>query len=182
MKNLICFILFFSFLMMNINAQEISEKDNSLLDNFIKSKISIVKVKIESDTLSKVFSGAFYKVDAGFAFTENMSYCSGDVFVIKEGALYVMEGKTDSMRTLVSLVKNDFFLKGETDAKAFEMALDKIYPMSEMNEKHKEHLKSGGKWYFIRDEFFDSKSGFTVTLDQNSRILNISYNLEAIKK
>ncbi|MDQ1296120.1 MAG: hypothetical protein QG611_98, partial [Bacteroidota bacterium] len=82
----------------------------------------------------------------------------------------------------VSLVRTDFYLKSETDAKIFETALDKIYPISDMNKEYKEHLKIDDKWYFIRDKFFDSKSGYIITLDQNSRILNISQSLEAISK
>lgn len=182
MKKYICFTAFFCFMLMNISAQGISEKDNTMLDNFIKSKVSIVKVRIGSDTLAKVFNGTFYKVDAGFAFSEDMSYCSGDMFVIKDGELIVLNGKSDSMTTVVSLVRKEFYLKTETDAKNFEMALDKLYPMSDMNEKYKEHMKIGNRWFFIRDKFFDSKSGFIVTLDQNSRIRNIGYSLEAIKK
>jgi hypothetical protein len=86
------------------------------------------------------------------------------------------------MTTVVSLVRKEFYLKTETDAKNFEMALDKLYPMSDMNEKYKEHMKIGNRWFFIRDKFFDSKSGFIVTVDQNMRIGNIGYSLEAIKK
>jgi hypothetical protein len=167
--------------MMNINAQEISEKDNSLVDNFIKSKISIVKVKLGSDTLSRVFSGTFYKVDAGFAFTEDMTSSSSELFAVRDGIISVIQ-KTEDMSPLVSLVREGFFLKSEADAKIFEMALDKIYPVSELHEKDKEHLKIGNKWYFLRDTFFDSKSGFTVTTGPDSKILNISYSLEAIKK
>jgi len=182
MKKFICLILTLSFLSINMIAQEIPEKDNSLLDNFIKSKISIVKTPIVSDTLAKVFDGTFYKVDAGFSFTEQMSYCSGDIFNIKDGALFVLEGRNDSMLTLLSLVKNDFYLKTASDVKAFETSLDKIYPISNMNLQYKQHLKMANKWYFIRDKFFDSKSGYIVTLDQNSKITNISYSMEAIKK
>jgi hypothetical protein len=174
--------MIFSILIIKINAQEISEKDNSLLDNFIKSKITIIKEKIVSDTLARVFAGTFYKVDAGFKFTDDMTYCSGDLFVIKDGALFVLEGRMDSMLTLVSLVRTDFYLKSETDAKIFETALDKIYPISDLNKEYKEHLKIDDKWYFIRDKFFDSKSGYIITLDQNSKILNISQSLEAISK
>jgi hypothetical protein len=174
-------MLFFLFCILNINAQEISAKDNALLDDFIKSKISVVKEKIVSDTLAMVFAGTFYKIDAGFAFTENMSSSSSELFAVKDGNIYVIE-KIEDMSPLVSLVKSGFYLKSEADARIFEAAIDKIYPVSDLHLKDKEHLKVGNKWYFIRDTFFDSKSGFTVTLDQNSKIVSIAYNLEAIKK
>jgi hypothetical protein len=171
-----------NFLGINIIAQEIPEKDNSLLDNFIKSKVSILKESIVSDTLAKVFTGTFYKVEAGFSFTDETSSSSNEIFNIKDGAILVIESRPDSMSALLSLVRKDFYLKTAANAKVFETCLDKIYPMSDMHMEYKEHLKIANKWYFIRDKFFDSKSGYIVTLDQNSKITKISYSMEAIQK
>lgn len=173
-----------SFLSINIIAQEIPEKDYSLLDNFIKSKISIIKETIVSDTLTKVFYGTFYKVNAGFAFIDpdQMTSSSNEIFNIKDGAIFLIESRPDSMNTLLSLVRKDFYLKTAINAKVFETCLDKIYPMNDMDMEYKEHLKIANKWYFIRDKFFDSKSGYIVTLDQNSKITKISYSMEAIQK
>ena len=91
-------------------------------------------------------------------------------------------GRTDSLSTLLSLVRKDFYLKTEADAKIFETSFDKLYPISWTKAEEKEHLKINNKWYFIRAKFFDSKSGYIVTLDKNSNISDISYNMEAIKK
>jgi hypothetical protein len=182
MKKLYCFIAILSILIVKINAQEISEKDNSLIDNFMKSKVSITKEELVSDTLAKVFDGTFYKVDAGFAVSDAMTSCSGGIFNVKNGAIYVLDSRIDSMFVLLSLIKKDFYLKTPADARIFESCLDKFYPVSDLHKKDKAHLKIGNKWYFIRDTFFDSKSGYIVTLDQNSRIVNIANELEAIKK
>jgi len=182
MKKSICLIMTLSFLSINIIAQEIPEKDNSLLDNFIKSKISIDKTQIVSDTLAKVFNGTFYKVEAGFSFTDETSSYTNYIFNIKDGAIFLIESRPDSMNTLLSLVRKDFYLKTAINAKVFETCLDKIYPMNDMHMEYKEHLKIANKWYFIRDKFFDSKSGYIVTLDQNSKITKISYSMEAIQK
>ena len=173
-----------SCLSMKISAQEIPGKDNSLLDNFIKSKISIIKEMIVSDTLAKVFYGTFYKINAGFAFIDpdQLTSSSNEIFNIKDGAILVIESRPDSMSALLSLVRKDFYLKTATNAKVFETCLDKIYPMNDMHMEYKEHLKIADKWYFIRDKFFDSKSGYIVTLDQNSKITKISYSMEAIQK
>jgi hypothetical protein len=182
MKKSIIYIMIFSFLILKISAQEITEKENSMLDNFIKSKIAIEKEKIVSDTMAKVFIGTFFKVDAGFSFSEGGSMCSGSLFVINGGTLVEFESRTDSMYTLLSLVRSDFYLKSEADVKIFETALDKIFPIGWSNAEDKEHLKIKDKWYFIRGKFFDSKSGYIITLDQNSKISNIAYSMEAIKK
>jgi hypothetical protein len=184
MKKSISVIIILSFMSIKLIGQDIPEKDNLLLDNFIKSRVSIAKERIDPDTLAKVFYGTFYKVNAGYAFIDpdQMTSSSNDIFNINDGHLIVLESRTDSMLTLLSLVRKDFYLKTPINAKVFETCLDKIYPMSDMDIKNKAHMKIGNKWYFVRGTFFDSKSGYIVTLDQNSRITNISYSLEAIKK
>jgi hypothetical protein len=181
MKKSIIYFLIFSSSILKINAQEISDKENSLLDNFIKSKISITKEKIVSDTLDKAFTGTFFKVDAGFSFGDGGTF-SGLLFVIKDENLIEYVGRTDSLNTLLLLVRKDFYLKTEADAKIFETSLDKLFPISWTSAEYKEHLKIKNQWYFIRGKFFDSKSGYIVTLDKNSNISDIAYSMEAIKK
>jgi|WetSurMetagenome_2_1015567.scaffolds.fasta_scaffold114492_2 hypothetical protein len=184
MRVSICFIIILSFLSVNLSGQEIPEKDNSLLDNFIKSRVCIEKERLDPDTLAKVFYGTFYKVNAGYAFIDpnQMTSSSNEIFNIKDGKISVLESTNDNMLSLLSLVRKDFYLKTAINAKVFETCLDKIYPMSEFDTQLKAHLKIANKWYFIRGTFFDSKSGYIVTLDPNSKITNISYSMEAIKK
>jgi hypothetical protein len=182
MKKTILYSMFFGLLIINVNAQT-SEKDNAMIDSFIKTKITIEKEKIESDTLARVFNGVFYRIGAGYAFSENNGgTCSNDIFVLDKGVLRVLENSMDSIKTLVSLVREGFYLKSPTDAKIFEVALGKIYPEEKSKQEYKENLKVNNKWYFLRDKFFDSKSGYIVSLDKNSKIINISYSLEAIQK
>jgi hypothetical protein len=179
-KTIICFAII-SFSILKVNAQELSEKENSQLDNFIKSKISIKKEKVVSDTLEKVFTGTFFKVEAGFSFGDGGMF-SGLLFVLKDEKMIENVGRTDSLNTLLSLVRKDFYLKTEADAKIFETSLDKLFPISWTSVEEKAHLKIKNQWYFIRGKFFDSKSGYIVTLDKNSNISDIAYNMEAIKK
>ena len=181
MKKPICLIMIFSMLILKISAQEISEADNSLIDDFVKSHVAVTKEKIISDTLQNVFNGTFFKISAGFNFDENGG-STGYIFAIKGGELFAIENPTVNMPVLSSLVKTDYYLKSETDAKKFETALDKIFPIAWPESDKKEHLKLSNKWYFIRNKFFDSKSGFIVTVDNNSKITDISYEMEAIKK
>ncbi len=178
-KSIFCLIIFaFSFL--KLNAQEISEKENSLLDNFINSKVSTSKEKIVSDTLEKVFNGTFFKVYAGFSFGD--AGTSAFLFVMQDGKGIEYVSSSDSLNTLLSLVRKEFYLRTSADAKIFETSLDKLFPISWTSTEDKEHLKIDNKWYFVRGKFFDSKSGYIVTLDKNSRISDIAYSMEAIKK
>ena len=100
----------------------------------------------------------------------------------QNGKIYVFDARTDSMPVMQSLIRKDFLLKTETDARYFESCLDLFSPISDFNKDKIEHLKIGNKWYFIRDTFFDSKSGYVVTVDQNWKIIHIANEMEAIKK
>jgi hypothetical protein len=182
MKKVLVYIILLAISFSKINGQELSENENTFFDDLIKSKIVTEKTKIDSDTLAKVFTGTFYTVGAGFSSVDGVSMCLNYLFVMKDGQLIEFDSRTDSMLTLVSLLRNDFFIKNESDAKIFETVLNKIYPVSWINEEYVEIIKKDNNWYFIRGEFFDSKSGYIVSLDQNSKITNIAYSMEAIKK
>jgi len=70
-------------------------------------------------------------------FTDEMSYCSGSILDIKDGAIFALDSRSDSMFVFKSLVRKDFSLKTESDAKLFEGCLDRLFPMDEMKEKEK---------------------------------------------
>jgi hypothetical protein len=182
MKKSFIYIMIFCLAILKMNAQDISEKDNIMLDSFIKSKIAIEKEKIDSDTLGKVFNGTFYKISAGFSFMDGGAMCAGSLLILKDGKLIEFDNRRDTMFTLLTLLRSDFYLKTAADVKVFETTLDKIYPMSWSEAENKEHIKINNKWYFVRGKFFDSKSAYIVTLDKNSKISNIAYDMEAIKK
>jgi hypothetical protein len=184
MKNIFGIILIFSISLIKINAQDIPATDNLLIEKFMKSVTSIEKVKIDSDTLAKVFTGAYYQVTTVFTIKDGTSSCESYKLVVKNGDLIELEdlGITKKLDILFSLLRDDFYLKNEGDAKVFETSLDKIYPLGWSDADNKEHLKKGNQWYFVRGKFFDSKKAFIVTLDQNSRISQIDYSLEALKK
>jgi hypothetical protein len=182
MKKTLIYLMIFCFPFLKVNAQEIPENDKALIDNFIKSITSVEKVKIESDTLARVFKGSFYTATTVFAVDEGTSSCSEYWFVINNGKLTQLEMTSSKKKLdgLFSLLKENVQIKNESDARIFETALDKIYPISWSEVEAKKHMKTGNKWYFIRGKFFDSVKGFIITLDQNSRITQIDYDLEIV--
>jgi hypothetical protein len=177
MKNSIIVLAIFCFSILRTTAQELTEKENALLDDYVKSKVATEKEKIVSDTLEKVFSGVVYKVKGGYSEDNGISYCTESLFIIKGNDLIAF-----SSHNLLSAVRSDFTIKNETDAKIFETALDKIDPIKWGNEELKEHLKKDNKWYFVRAKFFESKSAYIVTIGKDGKISDIGYEMEAIKK
>lgn len=177
MKNAIIFILILSLSILKTTAQELSESENSLFDNYLKSNIASEKEKIISDTLDKVVKGPVFKIKGGFSEENGVSFCVEYRLIIQEGNLIAFNSDN-----FMSVLRSDFSIKNEADAKIFETALDKLFPISWSNADKKEHLKKDNKWYFVRGTFFDSKSAYIVTLDQNGKITEFSYSMEAIKK
>jgi hypothetical protein len=178
MKKVFLITIVLGLVTLNITAQEPSQKDNALINDLFLSNLVINKQKIVSDTLTMVFKGTFYMVDPKiFSGEGEGSYSCRNLVNINEGVIF------DRIDTgLVLLLKDNFFLKTEKDVIIFETALDKLYPIDDPEDQElKEHLKSGDIWYFIRGAFFDSKKAFKVTVDKDSKITGIVYDLKAIE-
>ncbi|MDD4673096.1 MAG: hypothetical protein PHI03_09180 [Bacteroidales bacterium] len=69
----------------------------------------------------------------------------------------------------ITLVTND-------DALLLEELLDEIIPAKD--EEVKSFYKEGDNWLFVRDTFFNDKSGYAVEVDTNGKIAAISYKLK----
>jgi hypothetical protein len=162
----------------NLTAQSVSQKDNAFLDNLFRSNLVINKERITSDTIAMVFKGTFYMVDPKIKLADtNDVYSCRQMINIADAVIY------DRLDTgLFLLAKDNFYLKTEKDVLIFEGALDKLYPITDPEDlASKKHLKTGNDWCFVRGEFFDSKSGFRVTIDKNGKITGIVYDIELIK-
>jgi hypothetical protein len=180
MKKLLLFTVIMAILSNSLSGQG---NENSIVDNYVKSRLIIKKDKIVSDTLAKVFAGTFYRVNIGFNGGEGESTCSQSIIIIKDGKLIELDNRLDSMKPLLVVVRKDFLLRSDADGKVFETSLKKLFPISEFTEpKDIFRSRNGNTWYFIRGTFMDSKSGYIIKTDKNFRITNIAYEMEAIKK
>jgi len=176
---IICGIAFLS-----VSGQTIPENDAAMIDELINSTITINKVPIESEALARVFNGTFYKATPTYNHNGGIASCEEYYMVIYNGKVTELEntGETITLDFLYSLLKKGITVKDESEAGNFESALDAIYPVDwSVDAEDKKYLQQDGKWLFLRGDFFGSKKGFVITLDQNSGISQISYDLEAIK-
>jgi len=147
-------------------------------------RIEIESSRVESLALKKAFSATFYDVtikikEGGGSSTSKM------LLAKKDGKFVNLESTvtTQKMPGLQSLVSKDFKLKTEADAKVFEEALDKLYPVRSFGSKKKAKAvkKTDNGWAFIRGTFFKDLKGFEVTTDAAGTVTAIGYSLE-IKK
>jgi hypothetical protein len=184
MKKLTLLLLFTGLTLFTLKGQNIPAGDNALLENYINSRFSISKEQIKSDTLKKLTIGNVYLVKATFKDASNQGVLWEGRLAIKDGKLLEPEDLSTEKKLVVltSLLRKDFILKSESDAKMFERVVDIFYPLGWSNEKYRAHLKKDGKWYFVRGEFFESREAVIVTLDAAQRITDVSFSLEALKK
>ncbi len=185
MKKTIMSLILCGIAFAGVIGQKIPENDAAMIDELINSTITINKVVIESEALAKVFSGTFYRVTPTYNINGGIASCEEYFMVVHNGKVTELENlsETRTLDFLFSLLKKDFTIKSEGDAITFELALDAIYPVDwTVDAEDRKHLQRDGKWLFLRGDFFGSKKGFEITLDQNSGISQIDYDLEAIKQ
>lgn len=166
-------------------TQKSTTDENLMIDEFFLLRLVINKKQIVSNDVSKVFSGSFIEVKAGFSDGDGTAYCRDKLVNLKDDKVvfFNREGVT-----MLPFIRDDFFLSGEADAQSFNNALNKIVN-TRSGMINSEFRRKDNKWYFIRDIYYDSetesevKGGFVITTDQKSKIIGIEYesNIEKSK-
>lgn len=179
MKNITCRISVLLFLFLLTSSRMNAQNETAIIDKFYESNFRIEKEPLVSDALKKALSGTYYRVNAGWTYMEGefTEYCSVTTAVVNNGKAEILDL---SGKNLLPLVRKDFALKTEEDAKALEAAIDLIFPLI-MDEGVKAHNKTGNKWFFVRSKYFEDKTAYVVTIDANSKITGIIYDEHAIK-
>ncbi len=158
MKHLILLFAINMFFSWNAFAQtegEISSK----IEKYIEENSKITYREITSDTLTQILKHKVYFVTLE---TRNMYNNTGrdlDDFIVidsNQGIKSFEKGnKNSSMSELLSYIKEDYVLNDKT-AGLFQGLFDLIYPVPSWKTNKTEFLTQDGKWYFLRDSFFDS--------------------------
>lgn len=161
-------------------AQAPSDDDKAFFQKQIGTLVKLDPHPIAAAAeIAKVFSGSFFNVDVTVADNTNkvVAVRSGDDLV-----QVPIPSTTADMPELFKLVKPGFKLAGDDDGKAFEAALDAIYPIDttfgkdDLNAEAVKH--NGNEWNFVRGKFFDHFKGFVVTTKDDGSITGIKYSLE----
>ena len=159
-------------------AQEATAEEKAFFDKNIGKLIKIEPTPVTGGALAKVFDAKFYVVKVsvggnGGATTLVAARVGDNLLEVS------MPGSTADMPVLKALVKPDFKLKADADGKAFEAALDLLYPPdTRYDEKRKAVKHAGAEWAFIRGEFIGEFKGLVVTTDGDGKITGIKYSRE----
>jgi OOP family OmpA-OmpF porin len=152
-------------------TQKAAIDEKSMLDKYLLSRFVVHKKKIDSEDVGKVFSGVFQEVQAGFGDDEGTSYCRDRIVNIKDSKIVFVKKYGEN---ILLFLRDDFLLSSEEEALSFNYALHELVA-TRSGMMNPEFLKKENKWYFIRDEYSESKGGFVVTVDQKSKIVSMDY-------
>jgi len=165
----------------NICAQTISPDNQKLIESFVRSNIDVQLADVDQITVSKVFSGTFYKINIGFNEPgSGVTSCGSDNYINVNGSEVNMIEPVHmdiDCPVLMSLIRKDFFLKDENAAKLFEAALNVLYPFEEAEIQNVKHLKRDSQWIFLRGKFFDDFTALIVTTGPDGAVTKIELEL-----
>ena len=159
-------------------AQVATPQEKSFIDANIGKLIKVDPTPVKGEELEKVFHATFYmvKVNVGNSGTTDMLVAARVADNLSDVSL---PGGTADMPALLALVKPDFKMKADADGKAFEAALDLLYPPdTRYDEKRKAVRHAGTTWTFIRGMFIGDYKGLLVTTDAEGTITSIRYSRE----
>jgi hypothetical protein len=161
-------------------AQETTAPDQAFFEKSIGKLLKVEPSPLTGEALEKVFGAKFYQVKVSLKDGSSMMLVAARAGEsLSEVSL---PGTTADLPELKALVKPDFKLKADADGKAFEAALDLLYPPdTRYDEKRKAIRHAGTQWTFIRGEFIDNFKGLVVATDADGTITSIKYSRE-IKK
>ena len=167
--------------LVNISAQTPGPDNQKLIESFVKSNIDIQLADVDQLAVSKVFSGTFFKINIGFIEPgSGVNTCGSDNYINVNGSeVNMIEPVHMDLEcpVLMSLIRNDFFLKDENAAKLFESALNVLYPVEEAEIQNVTHFLRDAQWIFLRGKFFDDFTAFIVTAGPDGDVTKIELEL-----
>ncbi len=165
-------------------ADPLTDEESKALEAEVMRRITTEAKKVESEALGKAFAATFYEVDVKVS--QGSSSQTVGLQLARVGGQFVdVDKPTTNQSTpwLLKMLRPEFRLTSEADAKVFEAALDAIYPIHTFGDKEspKAIRNEGSKWIFVRGTFFDDVSGYIVTTDEEGVVTAVDYSLR-IKK
>lgn len=159
-------------------GQETTAEEKAFFDKNVGKLVKLEPTPITGQTLEKVFAAKFYTVKMSMGGEEGVRTLVAARLGEDLKDVTMPEANTD-MPTLKALVRAGFKLKADADGKAFEQALDLLYPVDvRYDEKRKAVRHSGTEWTFIRGAFIGNFKGLVVTADADGTITSIKYSRE----
>jgi len=157
--------------------------DQAFFDKQTSKFIKLQPKRLTADVLNKVFNAILYQVNV-----VTSDGGGNNAVVARTGddiAIITIPSSTAEMPDCVKLIKADFTLKSDADAKMFQDALDVVYPIDTTFNKDDVNARAirhnGNQWTFVRGKFFDHFKGFIVITEDSGKVTNVKWTLDDIK-
>ncbi len=147
----------------NSAPSNITDADIAKIEEYLNQRNTLDREIITSEFLESVFDGLFYQVYSKNKLKHIAVQQHGSYFELKDYSM------------LISLIKADFKLTDDKQAKLFQDALNVIFPVDAYNKKNVENYKVENEWVFVRGEAFGNKVGIIAKLNDSGEILEIVY-------
>ncbi|MFP6668073.1 MAG: hypothetical protein VB876_12215 [Pirellulales bacterium] len=161
----------------------VKSADELLREFVLNEMIEVTSAQLDSPALKQISGVRFSQMTLKIKESKNGYSISKYPFAFDGTNWTRLEksGGDRKMPVFKSLLSSTFRLKGQGHAETLEAALDALFPLDEEDEENKSIQQDALVWTFVRDKFFDDKSGFIFTTDQDGVITDVAYSLR-IKK
>jgi hypothetical protein len=157
-------------------GQETTAEEKAFFDKNVGKLVKLEPTPITGQALLRVFAARFYMVKVGLGGEEGAKTMVAARVGEELKDVTMLETNAD-MPALKALVSAGFRLKTDDDGKAFEQALDLLYPVDvRYDEKRKAVRHSATEWTFVRGAFIGNFKGLVVTTDADGTITAIKYS------
>ena len=153
----------------NLIAQQ--KENNASINNYIKSLYAVEGEKIESSYLENLSGFDFIRVKWITDYDNNGAY--DEKILCKKGDSWnVISEPSDLLQALNA----DIILENESDVIEFNKLLDLFFDFFGQGETTVSQKENN--WYLIKADWFGTKSGFVITIDDNGVVINIEKSEE----
>ena len=165
---------------LRIRADGLTPAQRQLFEEHWLSQVKLQVRPINAPALSKVFAGGVYEVTTtkelgGGGTSEERQRV---VFDGKQFAPIEQPGTNQDFPFLLNLIKSEFRLATQSQAKQFEAALDALYDGISVGDEPKQIKQQGNQWIFVRGKFFEDLSGYILTTKADGKITKVAYSLK----
>ncbi len=164
MRQKVFFVLLFLIVSYSGSAQ-LTKNDNAKLDEFISKNVKVEADLIRSASLLHLTEAEFFSVNR----TANYKGGPSNEYILIKHKGVMQE--LNSPLFLVSLIRDDYKLKKDVDAKHMQKALSLLFDNGMIGNQ--EIIQKENQWIFVQNDWFGDKSGFIVNISHKGKVLEI---------
>ena len=152
--------------------------DKAFFEKHFSDVVKIDPVRVSDPAVIKVFATPFYTLNVSIDDGQGGTNQSSVVVARQDDRLVSVSrpGTDGDHPEILQMLRPDFRLKNDSDARVFQAALDAVYPIiGNSDQKAKGFKHAGPQWKFVRGDFFEAKMGFLVTTDKSGAVTSVTY-------